>query len=192
MVLATACSQQTTASSAPSASAASSATHTQSPTPATSSAAPSTKPTPLPSPPPKPPVKVAASPLPKACQGLTGQTICLSKRAKTLYAIVGLRIIRSGSARFGGIASDGSGPWFTREGTFHTFWKALNPKSTLYHVYMPYFMAFSGGEGIHYSSEYAQSGYSHSHGCVGLKSLSLAKWLYAWAPLGIRVVVTAG
>jgi hypothetical protein len=114
-----------------------------------------------------------------------------------LYALFNGRIVMMtkkipavGKARHGGPASDGSGPWFTRESTnFHIFWKALNPLSKEYHVHMPYFMAFSGGQGIHYSAEYA-GGYKYSHGCVGLKSMALAKFLYYWAPIGTRVIVT--
>jgi lipoprotein-anchoring transpeptidase ErfK/SrfK len=50
-------------------------------------------------------------------------------------------------------------------------------------------MPFSGGQGIHFSGEYASTGYRYSHGCVGLKSQAKAAQLYNWAEVGTTVIV---
>lgn len=134
-------------------------------------------------------VKSSSGGLPRACRGRSGKLICASKSAKRVYLVRSGRIVASARARFGGRASDGSGPWFTREGTFRILYKDSNAFSTLYHVYMPYFMAFSGGQGFHYSSEYA-GGYPYSHGCVGFARYRFARKAFRWAPTGTKVVVT--
>jgi len=127
--------------------------------------------------------------IPMRCADQPGKVICVQLQSWAITAMEDGLAVRSADARHGGIASDGSGPWYTRTGTFSIYRKATNPVSNLYHIHMPYFMAFSGGQGIHYSSEYAHSGYKYSHGCVGLKSLTFAKWLYEWAPIGTPVIV---
>lgn len=127
---------------------------------------------------------------PKPCLKYPGKVICASKASKRVFAIEDGRNRGSARARFGGIASDGTGPWYTREGVFSTFSKNPNAYSTLYHVYMPWYQGFSGGQGFHYSYEFAGSGYSYSHGCIGMRSWTFTSWLYDWAPLGTRVVVT--
>lgn len=128
------------------------------------------------------------SPAPSACRGM-GKVLCASKSDGMLYMVVNGFIVDGGRARFGGYASDGSGPYYTRQGTFYVYDKGVNVWSNLYGVNMPYWMAFSGGQGIHYSQEFAD-GYPNSHGCVGLASWSYAQKVYNWAPVGTKVVVT--
>ena len=131
----------------------------------------------------------AATSLPKACQGTPGKLICASKSQRRVFLVKNGVIKRSAPARFGGRASDGSGPWYTREGRFSILYKDIGAISTLYRVKMPFFMAFSGGQGLHYSSEFA-GGYPYSHGCIGLKSWAFARKAFRWAPVGTPFVVT--
>lgn len=131
----------------------------------------------------------AASGLPSACQNIPGKVICASKAQHKVFLVKNGVVKASGSARFGGRASDGSGPWFTREGTFRVQYKDAYAMSTLYHVRMPFFMAFSGGQGLHYSSEFA-GGYPYSHGCVGLSSYSFARKAFNWAPVWTLFIVS--
>lgn len=129
--------------------------------------------------------------LPSSCQGYSGKMICASKAQGRVMLVRSGRLVKSSKARFGGKASDGSGPWFTREGAHMVGYKQYNPVSTLYGVNMPFFVQFSGGQGIHYSSEFA-SGYPYSHGCIGLKRYKFAQRLYNFAYPGMTVVVTGG
>ena len=133
--------------------------------------------------------------VPSVCRnynGKHGKVICVGIKSWQLVALQNHKPIMKMAARHGaeGIhrASDGTGPWPTRRGIYRIFAKYVSKVSTLYHVKMPYFMPFSGGQGIHYSSEYA-AGYRYSHGCVGLKSLAQAAALYKWAEVGTTVIV---
>ena len=131
----------------------------------------------------------AVTSLPKACQGTPGKLICANKSQRRVFLVKNGVIKRSAPARFGGRASDGSGPWYTREGRFSILYKDAGAVSTQYHVRMPFFMAFSGGQGLHYSSEFA-NGYRYSHGCIGLNSWVFARNAFRWAPVGTPFVVT--
>jgi lipoprotein-anchoring transpeptidase ErfK/SrfK len=130
--------------------------------------------------------------IPADCQGFTGNIICASKGQNRVILVHNGQVVRSGKARFGGVASDGTGPWFTRNGVHAVGYKQFNPVSTLYGVNMPFFVQFSGGQGIHYSYEFAQTGYKYSHGCVGLRKYKFAQKVYNFAYPGMVVVVTSG
>lgn len=135
---------------------------------------------------------------PKFCRvfGATSKVLCASKKDGRLYAIKNGRLVDWATISFGGVASDRSGPWFTREGVFPIGGKQLNGYSNLYDdiygnpVEMPFWMPFDGGQGIHYSSEF-NSGYPYSHGCIGIKYKSMAKWFYNWTPEGTPLIVTS-
>ena len=47
----------------------------------------------------------------------------------------------------------------TREGLFHVGWKSRDHVSKLYDSAMPFAMFFSGGQAVHYSSDFAARGY---------------------------------
>ena len=47
----------------------------------------------------------------------------------------------------------------TREGLFHVGWKSRDHVSKLYDSSMPFAMFFSGGQAVHYSSDFAARGY---------------------------------
>jgi lipoprotein-anchoring transpeptidase ErfK/SrfK len=55
---------------------------------------------------------------------------------------------------------------------------------------MPYSMFFSGGQAVHYSSDFAARGYAGaSHGCVNVRDLAGIASLFGQVNLGDKVVV---
>ncbi|MEL4503762.1 peptidoglycan-binding protein [Luteococcus sp. H138] len=118
---------------------------------------------------------------------LTGRAICIDKGDQKMYWVVNGRIQASYKVRTGRPSLP------TRSGSFKVYLKHPNWYSTLYHVNMPYTMFFSGGQAVHYSSEFAQIGYSGrgSHGCVNMNSRSDARWLYSQVRVGDKVIVTS-
>ena len=78
----------------------------------------------------------------------------------------------------------------TREGVFHVGWKSANHVSKLYGSAMPYSMFFSGGQAVHYSSDFAARGYyGASHGCVNVRDYDGIRSLFDQVVLGDKVVV---
>lgn len=131
----------------------------------------------------------ASAYVPRACQGSGEKVICASKSQHRVMLVKPSGALkRSARARFGGPRSDGT--YFTQEGSFRTFLKGVNVWSTPYGVNMPYFQQFYGGQGLHYSADFA-AGDPYSHGCIGVKSMRFAQKAYYWAPLGTLLVVTA-
>lgn len=129
--------------------------------------------------------------LPPKCRNIPGKIRCVSMTDRKVYAVKNGIIINSGDARFGGIASDGTGPWKTCIGTFKVNWKSPSRISNLYFVRMDFVLNFCGGQHIHFSEEFKDFGWKYgSHGCVGLSDRAFAKWLYNWSPVGSTVIVT--
>lgn len=121
--------------------------------------------------------------LPKACTDV-GMALCLDKTAKTLRWVDDGKIRLTIDVRFGLAGMD------TREGTFRVFWKSRNHTSSLYDSWMPYALFFSGGQAVHYSPYFARDGYNGgSHGCVGIRDIKTAAWLFDRIPTGTRVHV---
>lgn len=117
---------------------------------------------------------------------LTGRVLCIDKSARTLRWVVNGVVQRSFDVRFG----DENNP--TREGSFSVFWKHADHVSSLYHTKMPYAMFFSGGEAVHYSSDFAARGYAgHSHGCVNVRDYAGIQWLFGQVSVGDKVIVYA-
>lgn len=115
---------------------------------------------------------------------LNGRVVCIDKTRQRLYWVVDGTVLDSFSTRTGrpGLA--------TREGTFSIYQKDVNSWSRLYKVYMPYSLYFSGGQAVHYSSEFATQGYGvGSHGCVNLRDRRGAAWLFNQTRVGDKVVV---
>ena len=78
----------------------------------------------------------------------------------------------------------------TREGTFHVYKKMEYVISNLYHTPMPFSLFFSGGQAVHYSSNFARLGYSGaSHGCVNVRDYNGIKRLFNESRIGDKVVV---
>ena len=78
----------------------------------------------------------------------------------------------------------------TREGLFHVSFKSRHHVSTIYDTPMPYAMFFSGGQAVHYSSDFAATGYNGaSHGCVNVRDKGKIEALFSQVRNGDKVVV---
>jgi hypothetical protein len=115
---------------------------------------------------------------------MTGRVLCISKSSRTLRWMVDGRTLTTVSVRFGSQYTP------TREGVFHVYWKSRHHVSTLYDSPMPYAMFFSGGQAVHYSSDFAARGYAGaSHGCVNVGDERAIADLFGQVRTGDKVVV---
>ncbi|NEC66243.1 L,D-transpeptidase family protein [Streptomyces sp. SID9727] len=115
---------------------------------------------------------------------LTGRVLCISKNSRTLSWMVDGKVVSSMDVRFGSQYTP------TREGTFSVYWKSRHHVSSIYHTAMPYAMFFSGGQAVHYSSDFAARGYNGaSHGCVNVRDEGKIAALFAQVRNGDKVVV---
>ncbi|TXS37647.1 L,D-transpeptidase family protein [Streptomyces sp. OR43] len=129
-----------------------------------------------------PPTTRPAAKPDKRC--LTGRVICISKNSRSLSWMIDGRIVSSMDVRFGSQYTP------TREGTFSVYWKSRHHVSSIYHTAMPYAMFFSGGQAVHYSSDFAARGYNGaSHGCVNVRDEGKIASLFAQVRNGDKVVV---
>ncbi len=116
---------------------------------------------------------------------LTGHVLCISKRTRSLTWVV------DGTAKLRVAVRFGSENTPTREGSFTVYRKNRDWTSTLFGSKMPYSMFFSGGEAVHYSSDFAARGYAGaSHGCVNVRDLGGIAWLFDQVAIGDHVVVS--
>jgi lipoprotein-anchoring transpeptidase ErfK/SrfK len=115
---------------------------------------------------------------------LTGRVLCISKETRELTWVI------NGVPQYGMDVRFGSDRYPTREGTFYVYRKSEYVYSELYNSPMPYSMFFSGGQAVHYSSNFARLGYSGaSHGCVNVRDWNGIKRLYNDSRIGDKVVV---
>ncbi|MFJ7626266.1 L,D-transpeptidase family protein [Streptomyces sp. NPDC097595] len=115
---------------------------------------------------------------------LTGRVICISKNSRSLSWMIDGKVVSSMDVRFGSQYTP------TREGTFSVYWKSRHHVSSIYHTAMPYAMFFSGGQAVHYSSDFAARGYNGaSHGCVNVRDEGKIAALFAAVRTGDKVVV---
>lgn len=128
------------------------------------------------------PLLPAASSLDGRCR--TGRVMCVDKATRTLTWVVDGRPRMVMWARFGRPGLE------TREGTFRVSRTYAYVISNLYFTPMPYSMFFSGGQAVHYSSNFARLGYaSASHGCVNIADLEQLRSLFSQVRVGDKVVV---
>jgi len=114
----------------------------------------------------------------------TGRVLCIDKTSSTLRFVIDGKVQQTLDARFGGPATP------TREGVFQVYVKDADHVSRLYGSSMPYAMFFSGGQAVHYSSDFASVGYAWgSHGCVNIRDHDGIAHLYDQVRTGDRVVV---
>jgi lipoprotein-anchoring transpeptidase ErfK/SrfK len=114
----------------------------------------------------------------------TGRAMCIDKNSQTVRWVVDGKVKATYAVRFGASYSP------TREGLFHVSYKSANHVSHLYGSAMPFAMFFSGGQAVHYSSDFAARGYAGaSHGCVNVRDYNGVKWLFGQVALGDKVVV---
>jgi len=115
---------------------------------------------------------------------MTGRVLCTDKTDQVLRWVVNGRVLLEMDARFGRPSLP------TREGQFSVYWKDRDHVSGLYEADMPYSMFFSGGQAVHYSSDFAETGYtSASHGCVNIRDYDGVAWLFDQVHVGDRVVI---
>ena len=114
----------------------------------------------------------------------TGRVLCIDKTSSTLRWVVDGTVRQTLDVRFGASSTP------TREGVFHVYVKDADHVSRLYGSAMPYSMFFSGGQAVHYSSDFAAVGYAGaSHGCVNVRDYDGLGQLYAQVRVGDTVVV---
>jgi peptidoglycan hydrolase-like protein with peptidoglycan-binding domain len=117
---------------------------------------------------------------------LTGRVMCIDKSSSTLRWVVDGKVEQTMDARFGSTLNDTP----TREGLFHVYLKDADHISGLYGSSMPFAMFFSGGQAVHYSSDFATYGYAGaSHGCVNIRDYDGVRWLFSQVRVGDKVVV---
>jgi len=115
---------------------------------------------------------------------LTGRALCVSKKSRTLAWYVNGKMHSAMDVRFGSAYSP------TREGKFGVDFKSRDHVSTIYDTPMPYALFFSGGQAIHYSSDFAARGYrGASHGCVNVRDKKKIAALFAQVRKDDKVIV---
>lgn len=128
---------------------------------------------------------VAARALPARCR--RGRVVCVSKTRRKVYWVVNGSIKLVLDARFGARRTP------TREGVFRIYFKDRNHVSHQFGSKMPFALFFSGGQAVHYSSDFARRGYAGaSHGCVNTRNWTTMASLFAATRVGDRVVVYRG
>jgi peptidoglycan hydrolase-like protein with peptidoglycan-binding domain len=116
----------------------------------------------------------------------TGRAICIDKTTRKLMWVIDGKVQLTMDARFGSTINDTP----TREGMFHVYYMNADHVSKLYGSAMPFAMFFSGGQAVHYSSDFATVGYyGASHGCVNIRDYEGIKWLFSQVHVGDAVVV---
>lgn len=114
----------------------------------------------------------------------TGRVLCIDKSSRTVRWVVDGDVQQTLEVRFGASSTP------TREGAFAVQSKSRYHVSSLYDSEMPYAMFFSGGQAVHYSSDFAARGYSGaSHGCVNVRDRAGIEWLFDQVQVGDRVIV---
>jgi hypothetical protein len=99
---------------------------------------------------------------------------------------------------FATLVSSGANSW-TFEGQFTILYKenygsirAPEWSTSEYYIQaVPYFMSYAGSFGFHGAYWHDDFGTAASHGCINLSPVD-AGWLYGWAVLGERVIISAG
>jgi len=121
-------------------------------------------------------------PVPRACTSET--TICIDTTFLALRYVRDGKVVRTMDIRIGA-------PRFPTDlGDFRVYRKARYHRSSAYGTSMPYSLFYNGAESIHYSRLFRRDGYNGaSHGCVNLRDLRGASWLFRNSPVGTRVYV---
>ena len=115
---------------------------------------------------------------------MTGRAMCVDKTSRSLRWVVDGVVQTRVDVRFG------SDELPTREGAFSVFRKSRDHVSSLYDTPMPFAMFFSGGQAVHYSPDFAATGYDGaSHGCVNVRDYDAVRRLFDQVHLGDKVIV---
>jgi peptidoglycan hydrolase-like protein with peptidoglycan-binding domain len=131
---------------------------------------------------PEPVVTADGATLDPRCE--TGRVLCIDKSTNSLRWVVDGDVQLTLDARFGGNG------YTTREGQFAVNAKSRDHVSSIYDTSMPFAMFFSGGQAVHYSPDFAATGYAGaSHGCVNIRDYDAIAGLYDEVQIGDTVVV---
>jgi lipoprotein-anchoring transpeptidase ErfK/SrfK len=122
----------------------------------------------------------------------TCRFIYANLNTQTLSVFDGCKLV------FATLISSGKNSW-TFEGRFAILnkveYSSITPPewstSEYYIQGVPYFMTYSGDFGFHGAFWHDNFGSAASHGCINLSPAD-AKWLYEWANIGERVIISAG
>ena len=115
---------------------------------------------------------------------LVGRAMCVDKSSRSLRWVVDGVVETRFDVRFG------SDELPTREGAFTVFRKSRDHVSSLFNTSMPFAMFFSGGQAVHYSPDFAATGYNGaSHGCVNVRDYNGIRRLFDRVRLGDKVIV---
>ncbi|MGQ0623594.1 MAG: L,D-transpeptidase [Sporichthyaceae bacterium] len=129
------------------------------------------------------PAEARSSSFPAVCSS-AGKILCVDKSSRVVRLLENGRTLYKLDARFGNRREP------TRNGMFRVFWKNADHVSSLFGSAMPFAMFFSGGQAIHYSSDFLRNGYNGaSHGCVNTRAYSAMRSMYYATPVGTRVYV---
>ena len=121
--------------------------------------------------------------LPKACTDVD-KAICADKTQKIIRWVVKGQVKMTVDARFGLPGTP------TGEGTFRVHQRDYDHTSSLYRTWMPRALFFNGGQAVHFSPYFLRDGYNGgSHGCIGIRDMEKATWLFNQVPMGTRVYV---
>lgn len=125
-----------------------------------------------------------ASAVPGACK--TGRVICVNKSTRQLALVVNGSTQIVLDARFGSVRRGLP----TRDGMFRVYWKDADHVSSVYGSAMPFSLFFSGGQAIHFSSDFVRNGYNGaSHGCINTRSYAGTRALFNAVRTGDRVYI---
>lgn len=115
---------------------------------------------------------------------LTGRVLCASKTTNKMHWMIDGKILETVDVRYGRPGLE------TREGQFQVNWKSRNHVSSLYGSAMPFSMFFSGGQAVHYSSDFATRGWvGGSAGCINVRDWNTLERIYNQVRVGDKVVV---
>lgn len=129
------------------------------------------------------PAEARSSAFPSVCSS-AGKIVCISKASRAVRLMENGQTLVKLDARFGSSRTP------TRNGMFRVYWKNADHVSSLFGSAMPFSMFFSGGQAVHYSSDFLRNGYNGaSHGCVNTRSYSTMRSLFNATPVGTRVYV---
>lgn len=117
-----------------------------------------------------------------------GEVMCISKSTNTMHFMQDGTIVATVDVRFG---KEDDPERRTREGNFLVFRKEVEHTSNLYGSEMPYAMFFSGGQAVHFSSDFLARGYAgNSHGCVNVRDKAALAQIFSEVDvMSTRVVV---
>ena len=130
--------------------------------------------------------------LPKTCY-TKGVVLCVDQAHRRLTWLKNGKVVKTFKVRLGGYAQHAKTHIWrnfpTANGTWKVYDKQVNPYSENYGSgAMPYSTMFYPDMYVHYSPGFNRQGYSQSsHGCVNIRKLSDAVWIFKNTPIGAKV-----